>query len=342
MRNVERSEHDAGAEDPKTQAYYALTPDRVLDAVEVDGRRATGYVLSLNSLENRVYEVALEDETRVVAKFYRPGRWSEAALRAEHEYLAELVALEIPAVAPLTLAGDTLRAVDVGGAKIWCAVFPKVRGRATDEPDDQQLEILGRLLARLHDVGAAHGTDVRERLDVAHYGRASVERSAAVLPASSRASYLDAARRLLDLIEPLYERLAPDRTHVRIHADCHAGNLLWDKSGPFFLDFDDFTLGPPVQDAWLLVPGRDSESVSRRDVMLDAYEELRPFDRRTLALVEPLRALRIIRYAGWVAARWDDPAFQRAFPDFLGDAYWQRETAGLRELTELIRSTSAT
>ncbi|MEO6951891.1 MAG: serine/threonine protein kinase [Polyangia bacterium] len=323
--------------DPTTQAYYALTPDRVLDAVEVDGRRATGYVLSLNSLENRVYEVALEDDTRVVAKFYRPGRWSEAALRAEHEYLAELVALEIPAVAPLVLAGDTLRAIDVGGAKIWCAVFPKVRGRATDEPDDQQLEILGRLLARLHEVGAVHGTTVRQRLDVAHYGRASLEHSAAVMPAASRPAYLDTARRLLDVIAPLYERLAPDATHLRIHADCHAGNLLWDRSGPFFLDFDDFTLGPPVQDVWLLVPGRDIESVQRRDVMLDAYEELRPFDRRTLALIEPLRALRILRYSGWIAARHDDPAFQRAFPDFLDDAYWQRETATLRELIEEIR-----
>ena len=331
-------EHDASPLDPTTQAYYALTPDRVLDAVEADGRRATGYVLSLSSLENRVYEVALEDETRVVAKFYRPGRWSEAALRAEHEYLAELVALEIPAVAPLVVGDDTLRAVDVGGgAQIWCAVFPKVRGRATDEPDDRQLEILGRLLARLHEVGAAHGTSLRDRLDVQHYGWNSVERSAAVMPASSRAAYVDTARRLLELVAPVYDELAPDAGHVRIHADCHAGNLLWDGSGPFFLDFDDFTLGPPVQDLWLLVPGRDLDSVQRRDVMVDAYEELRPFDRRTLALVEPLRALRILRYAGWIAARHDDPAFRRAFPDFLDEAYWQRETAVLRELVEVIR-----
>ena len=338
---VNREERDeAAVPDPTTQAYYALTPDRVLDAVETDGRRATGYVLSLSSLENRVYEVALEDDTRVVAKFYRPGRWSEAALRAEHEYLAELVALEIPAVAPLVIEGDTLRAVDVGGgAEIWCAVFPKVRGRATDEPDDQQLEILGRLLARLHEVGASHGTTVRHRLDVQSYGWDSVERSAAVLPASSRAGYVDTARRLLELVAPLYERLAPSAAHLRIHADCHAGNLLWDRAGPFFLDFDDFTLGPPVQDVWLLVPGRDVDSVQRRDIMVDAYEELRPFDRRTLALVEPLRALRILRYAGWVAARYDDPAFRRAFPDFLDDAYWQRETASLRELIDVIRAT---
>jgi Ser/Thr protein kinase RdoA (MazF antagonist) len=322
------------------RAFYALTPDIILAAVESAdprGRRATGYALSLHSLENRVYEVELEDGARLVAKFYRPGRWSEAAIQNEHAFLRELVEAEVPAVAPLG-EGETLFSLVHEGVTIRYALFDKVRGRPTDEPDAERLAILGRLIARLHTVGAARSTDERGRLDPLHYGRRSV---AALLdgehvPLACTTAYRDAALRLLDRIEPIFARLAPPEAHHRLHADCHHGNLLWDARGPFFLDFDDFTLGPAVQDLWLIAPGRDEEALRQRDALVDAYEALRPFDRRTLALVEPLRALRVLRYAAWIAARYDDPAFPRAFPDFRDEAFWRREAAALLELVSLI------
>ena len=322
------------------RAFYALTPDKILSAVEAaepGGRRATGYALSLHSLENRVYEVELEDGARVVAKFYRPARWSEAAIRQEHAFLRELVEAEVPAVAPLAARGETLFALPVeDAAPIRYALFDKVRGRATEEPDDERLAILGRLVARLHAVGAAGDADQRGRLDPPGYGRRSV---AALLDGghvheASARRYAEVAGRLLDRVERAFSTLAPPPQ--RIHADCHHGNLLWDGGGPFFLDFDDFTLGPPVQDLWLIAPGRDDDARRQREVLVEAYESMRPFDRRTLALVEPLRALRILRYAAWIAARYDDPAFTRAFPDFHDEVFWRRELAVLEELVGLV------
>jgi len=321
------------------QAFYALTPDKILDAVEVGGRRATGYALQLSSYENRVYEVELEDGARLVAKFYRPGRWSEAALREEHTFLAELVEAEVPAIAPLAVEGEPLRGVVVeGGHAIWCALFDKVRGRATEEPDDERLEILGRLLARLHNVGAERPATERARLDPYTYGTRSIELliERELVPQAVRGAHRDAALRLVDQIAPIYERLAPATAQLRVHADCHHGNLLWDQRGPFFLDFDDFTMGPAVQDLWLVAPGRDAEARGQRAVMVEAYETLRAFDHRSLALIEPLRALRLLRYAGWIGARYDDPSFQRAFPDFLEESFWRREVAVLAEQSEVI------
>jgi Ser/Thr protein kinase RdoA (MazF antagonist) len=311
------------------RSFYALTPDKILSAVERGGRRATGYALSLNSLENRVYELELEDGARIVGKFYRPGRWSEEAIRAEHQFLRELVEAEIPAVAPIVIDGETLFTLPDG---IRYALFDKVRGRPTEEPDDERLLMLGRLIGRLHGVGAVTTTSDRARLDPQHYGRnsvASLVDGGHVHPQVTRL-YADAASRLLDGIEPIFERLTTT-TH-RIHADCHHGNLLWDATGPFFLDFDDFTLGPPVQDLWLVAPGRDDEARQQRLLLAEGYAEMRAFDQRSLELVEPLRALRILRYAAWIAARWDDPAFQRAFPDFKDEAFWRREVNVLEDL----------
>ncbi len=332
-------------DEEEVRDFYALGPERILAAVEstseADGtpRRTTGRVMSLDSLENRVYDIELADEdgdptVHVVAKFYRPGRWTEAAIRAEHAFLAELLAVEIPAVAPLVLdaSGATLHALS-GADPIYFTLFPKVRGRATHEPDDEKLEILGRLIARLHNVGATHPVEGRARLDPATYGWRSLETIEAqgVIPGNLGAAYRDAVHRLLDAIEPAYARLAPPAQHLRIHADCHHGNLLWDAGGPFFLDFDDFTMGPAVQDLWLVAPGRDDDARQRRALLAEAYGEMRPFDLRTLELVEALRALRILRYAGWIAGRYEDPSFRRAFPDFHDDAFWRREVATLTE-----------
>jgi Ser/Thr protein kinase RdoA (MazF antagonist) len=318
------------------EQFFALTPDRILDAVEFGGRRATGYALALNSLENRVYEVELEDETRIVAKFYRPGRWSKQAILDEHTFLAELHDAEVPVVPPLARDdGGTLGELPVEGGVIYFAVFPKARGRAPEELDDDSLLQLGRLIARLHTVGAAHAAPARLRLDPESYGSASLrvllgaddDPLGGFVPPELRARFAAAGRGIVDACA----RAWPARGDIRIHGDCHLGNLLAGTSGFFFLDFDDFCHGPPVQDLWLLAPGRDDDADRQRSLLVDGYQQMRDFDRTSLRLVEPLRALRILRYAAWIAQRWRDPAFQRAFPDWDDQRSWQRELGELEQ-----------
>jgi Ser/Thr protein kinase RdoA (MazF antagonist) len=323
---------------PIDEAFFSLTPERVLASVEVGGRRATGYAFALNSLENRVYDVELEDGTRLVTKFYRPGRWSKDAILEEHAFLRELEEAEVPVVPPMDLGdGTTLRAVaEEEGRAIYCAAFARVRGRASEELDVEQAERLGRLIARLHLVGERRPAPARLTLDPATYGTRSIETLEAgpYVPDELRGRFFGAARELVALCEPAFAGLEL----VRLHGDCHHGNLLWDASGPFFLDFDDFLSGPPVQDLWLLAPGRDAEAIGTRAIMAEAYQSIRRFDTRTLRLVEPLRALRILRYAAWIAQRYADPAFQRAFADFGEIPYWQRELASLTEQLEHVRA----
>ena len=335
------------------EQFFALTPDAMLDAVEPAlGVRATGRCMQLNSLENRVYEIELEDERSVVAKFYRPGRWSRAAILDEHRFLAELVENEVPAVAPLALAGGGSIA-ELGG-RILFALFPKVRGRGRVELDDLQLAIAGRLLGRLHNIGARGEAPARRRLTVEEFVHAplaalgllssgSEPRAAGsglgldgdapgIIPPAQAPRYRALARAIAERAAPLLAR-APQ---IRLHGDCHLGNVLWNESGPFFLDFDDMLVGPPVQDVWLVVRGRGEEADREREVLLAGYEQMRAFDRAELRLIEPLRALRMIHYAGWIARRWDDPSFPRAFPDFGTPRYWAEETQALDEQLGLI------
>lgn len=325
------------------EQFFALTPDRILDAVELVQRepkiRATGYALALNSLENRVYECELEDGARLVAKFYRPGRWPRAAILDEHRFLAELHEAEVPVVAPLPLdaAGNTLGDLPVdgvpGGGAIHFAVFEKVRGRAPEDLTDEQLKQLGRLIARLHNIGDAHPAPARPRLDPEYYGAHSLRTLVGAdvmsswVPPELRARFSTAAQAIIDACARRWGELEM----IRIHGDCHPANLLWGTHGPFFLDFDDFLHGPPVQDIWLLAPGRDDDADRQRALIVDGYETMRRFDRRSLAFVEPLRALRILRYAAWIATRWRDPAFPRAFPDWEDHRSWHREVGELEE-----------
>jgi Ser/Thr protein kinase RdoA (MazF antagonist) len=317
-------------------SFFALTPERVLESVEVGGRRATGNAHALNSLENRVYEVELEDESRLVAKFYRPGRWSREAILAEHTFLSELAQSEVPVVPPLDLGdGSTLRESEVDGGALWYAVFPKVRGRVPEELFDPQIEQLGRLLARLHNTGVARKEAARPVLRPETYGTQSIETllGGDWIPAELRTRFADVARAIVDGCHKVWR----DTEEIRIHGDCHLGNLLFGITAanplgsPFFLDFDDFLHGPPVQDLWLIAPGRDEEAIRQRNLLADAYDSMRAFDYGSLRLVEPLRALRILRYAAWIAMRWADPAFQRTFPQFTEYAYWQREVQTLEE-----------
>ena len=312
------------------QDFFSLTPDALLDAVEAalgGGARATGRTYTLNSLENRVYDLELEEGRRVVAKFYRPGRWSRAAILQEHALLAELVEAEVPVVAPLPLtSGSTLMALPSG---ILFAVFPRVVGRCLQELDEPQLLQIGRLLGRLHNVAAAQPAAERPLLTPRTYG----EPALAALLASGfidehiKPNYERTARALLAAAEPLWNGVAQHR----LHGDCHLGNLLWQDSRPFFLDFDDLVTGPAVQDVWMVVRGRDDDAVRQRELLLTGYQQMRDFDRRTLHLIEPLRGLRLIHYASWVARRFTDPIFPRTFPQFPTSAHWASELQALQE-----------
>ncbi len=333
-----------------SESFQTLTPERVLDAVERLGQRCTGRFLVLNSYENRVYQIELEPQGEdlrgevVVAKFYRPGRWSQAALEAEHAFLDELAADEVPAVCPLPLSasppGGAGGAVGAGEGRtlgetdgLYFALFPKVLGRAPEEPDDALLRRLGRLLARLHTVGARRPAPDRLVLTPETYGRKNladlVENDH--LPPEVQAQYISSVEALLSRIEPLFI----DVPLHRIHGDCHAGNLLHDRHGDkdaiHLLDFDDFLTGPAVQDIFMLVPSADAEGRRQRGVLLSGYTELRDFDPAWLRLVEPLRALRYIHYSAWIARRMTDPFFQRTFPQFGSIVYWQHQVTDLRE-----------
>ncbi len=315
----------------ESEFFFRLTPDPVLDAVEAGGFRTTGHCSALNSLENRVYDVRLEDGSHVVAKFYRPARWSREAILEEHRLLADLREAEIPVCSPLAFAdGETLHRVE----GIWYAVWPRTGGRAPDELSDEQVAILGRLLARIHNTGALHDAPARRRLTSETFVREPLELLRERLPPSCSARYLRAAERVAALYD---ERSVGVPVH-RIHGDCHVGNLLRGDEGFFFLDFDDFVVGPAVQDVWMLVPGRDAEGARQRALLVEAYRQFRDFDPRWLRLAEPLRAMRFIHYAAWIARRWSDPAFPPTFPHFGTEDYWETETRDLEEQLRRIES----
>ena len=309
--------------------FYALTPDRVLEAVEIGGLRCTGRCMPLRAFENRVYEVELEDERRLVVKFYRPGRWSRETILDEHAFLRELAEAELPAVAPLDLGtGTTLPEID----GISYAAFPRVRGRTLQEGDDELLRQIGRLIGRMHAVGAARDAPHRLRLTADAYARGPLEVILAgkfiAEPLAGR--YRDLVLRIADAVEPALGRA---RTQ-RLHGDLHWGNVLWAADGPILVDFDDCLVGPPVQDLWLLARGDAAEAEKAREQLIQGYEVFREFDRATLALCEPLRALRIIHMSGWIARRWDDPSFPAAFPAFRTDNYWMTEYEALFNIAE--------
>jgi Ser/Thr protein kinase RdoA (MazF antagonist) len=315
--------------DDSRAGFYSLTPDRVLDAVEVGGLRCTGRCLPLRAFENRVYEVELEDERRLVVKFYRPGRWSRATILDEHAFLADLADAELAVVPPLDLGtGTTLAEID----GILYAAFPRVRGRTLDELDDERLRQIGRLIGRMHAVGAARDAPDRPRLTVERYIHESLDvlGSGSVIPGALAGRYVDVARRIGDSAAALLDGA---RTQ-RIHGDLHWGNVIWASDGPILLDFDDCLVGPPVQDLWLLSRGHSEEARHGREQLLQGYELFREFDRATLALCEPLRALRIVYVSAWIARRWEDPSFRTGFPTFQTDAYWAAEYEQLYTIFE--------
>jgi len=308
--------------------YASLTPDLVLDAVSACGLWPDGRLLALNSYENRVWQVGLEDAAPVIAKFYRPGRWSEAAIVEEHAFTQELAEAELPVVAPLAFGGQTL--LHHGGFRY--ALTPRRGGRAPELEATDQLQWLGRLIARLHLVGARAPFLHRGRLDrdtMVQQPMHSVLASS-LLPAALQTNYRAAATRLDAAIAARLDAVGPVR-QLRLHGDCHPGNLLWTDAGPHFVDFDDARSGPAVQDLWMLAS--DERAM---DAVLEGYRQFRPFDHAELALVPALRAMRQLHYAGWIAARWPDPAFPAAFPFAAESRWWEQHVADLHELADAL------
>ena len=327
--------------------FFQLTPERVREAVEAGGCEPTGHWQVLNSLENRVYDLRIassaagaedsegdpesqqQEEQHVIVKFYRPGRWSIDQIREEHEFLRELRANDVPVCDPLDFpGGGTIRETE----GIYFAIWPRTGGRPCDELNFEHAAELGRLVARIHNVGAAQPATHRLELNVeryAHQPLAYLEEHD-WLPEHLRERYRAAAATTIEY----YTALAQDVPMIRIHGDCHAANLLQAGQGWFFLDFDDFLTGPAVQDLWMLIPARDPHSLQLRETFLEEYRRFRDFEDHWLRLIEPLRALRFIHYAAWVARRWEDPAFPSALPHFGTNEYWENETRDLEEQVE--------
>ena len=313
--------------------FSGLTPDLVLDALDSVGLSGDGRMLALGSYENRVYQVALADADSLVAKFYRPNRWTDAQILEEHAFASELAQEEIPVVAPLPLAGGrTLHAF----AGYRFAVYPKCGGRAPELEDRATREWLGRFIGRIHAVGARAPFRARPRLDVESFGEEPRRWLLAhgFVPADLAEAYARIAELAIAGVRRAFAQ-AGDVRCLRLHGDCHVGNVLWiaagPHSGPHFVDFDDSRTGPAVHDLWMLLSGDHAEMTSQLADVLAGYEDFRDFDRRELVLVEALRTLRLIHYAAWLARRWDDPAFPAAFPWFNTQRYWQDRILELRE-----------
>ena len=308
--------------------YESLTPDTVLDAVEVQGYQPTGSLLALNSYENRVYQIGEESEGFLVGKFYRPERWSSEQILEEHEFALALAALEIPVVAPLP-GSDNRTLHTFAGFRY--ALFPRRGGRSPElfDPDTQYR--LGQFLGRIHALGAAKPFAHRPELTPENFGDASLAylMEHAFLPAEYERQYRDLADQLLTTLKAQFASVR--YTPIRLHGDFHPGNILWTDSGAHLVDLDDCRMGPAVQDLWMLLSGEPAEMVKLLSEILEGYEEFFDFDRRQLALIEPLRTLRLLHYSAWLARRWQDPAFPMAFPWFNTVKYWEEQILTLRE-----------
>jgi Ser/Thr protein kinase RdoA (MazF antagonist) len=308
--------------------YADLSPDLILDAVESIGLPTDGHLLALNSYENRVYQVGLDEAEPVIAKFYRPGRWSDEAILEEHRFTLELADREIPAVAPFETGGHTLHR----HRDHRFSLTPRRGGRTPELEDPHVLEWIGRLIGRIHSLGAVEPFRHRPTLDIASFGTGPRDflLSGDWIPKDLLPAYSSVADQALIGVAACFER-AGDYASIRLHGDCHRGNLLWTDSGPHFVDFDDARMGPAVQDLWMLLSGDREDQGRQLADLLAGYEDFQEFDYRELHLIEALRTLRQIHYAAWLARRWEDPAFPAAFPWFGSAHYWQDHILALRE-----------
>lgn len=308
--------------------YEGLTPDTVLDALEAVGLRGDGRLLALNSYENRVYQASLEDGSTVVAKFYRPRRWSDAQIEEEHRFALDLAEREVPVVAPMALADSTLHRF----ADFRFAVYPRRGGRTPEIESERVLEWIGRFLGRLHAVGAIERFEERPTLDIESYGAEPRQwlGASGLVPQDLEEAWSTIADLALAGARARFQQAGAVRS-IRLHGDCHVGNILWTDAGPHFVDLDDARMGPAVQDLWMLLPADRGDAAISLRALLAGYEQFHDFERMELSLIEALRTLRLLHYSAWIARRWDDPAFPAAFPWFGTQRYWQDRILELRE-----------
>lgn len=306
--------------------FASLSPDLVLNAVESTGLLCDARILPLNSYENRVYQVGIEEQSPLIAKFYRPQRWSNQQILEEHSFTEQLAECDVPVVCPLHLNGQSL--FEYQGFRF--ALFPRQGGYAPEPGNLDQLYRLGQLLGRLHAVGASHKFSHRRTLTVEHYGIEARQQilASGFIPEKLKASWSKTSATLLEKIQAIISK-RPYHA-IRIHGDCHPGNLLYRDQAFFIVDFDDSKTGPAVQDLWMLLAGSYEERCQQANELLEGYQEFYDFDYSQLHLIESLRALRMLNYCAWLAQRWDDPAFPKHFPWFTSESYWHDELNALQ------------
>lgn len=330
--NVMDDSSAAAPTEPIRHAYDVLGPDQVLDAVEAMGMATSARVFALNSYENRVYQIGLDDGSFVIAKFYRPERWSDAQILEEHAFTAELEALEIPVVPPLVINDQTLHSFEVQGQNFRFALFPRLAGRAPELDNLDNLQVMGRFLGRVHCVGSQSEFTHRIALSVDQWAVKSSQflLENRFIPSTLVSAYASLSNDLIQRINNIFNTLG-DVNSLRLHGDCHPGNVLWRDDQPWFVDFDDAVNGPAIQDLWMMLSGERDQRQAQLLEIIEAYEEFYEFDARELQLIEPLRTLRIMHHSAWLARRWTDPAFPLSFPWFNTERYWAEHILELRE-----------
>ncbi|HZE92351.1 MAG TPA: serine/threonine protein kinase [Rhizobacter sp.] len=334
---------------PSDTPFAGLTPEAVLDALDSVGLRGDGRLIQLNSYENRVFQVFLEDERVVVAKFYRPNRWTDAQILEEHGFATELEAHEIPVVAPwplcpedATFAATTLASFQIADSRYRFSVSPRKSGRAPELEDMGTLAWLGRFIGRLHAVGAQASFKHRLTLDVPTYGAGPRDwlLSSGVIPIDAQPQWQQIVDQALGEVQRCFDA-AGDYPRIRLHGDCHTGNVLWTQAGPHFVDLDDALTGPAMQDLWMLLSGDRAAMQQQLNALLSGYEDFMDFDWRQVRLIEALRTLRMIHYSAWIGRRWNDPAFPLAFPWFGGRSYWDEQATRLLEQVDTMQQQPA-
>ena len=312
-----------------------LTPQAVLDALDAVGLRGDGRMLQLNSYENRVFQVFLEDGRSMVSKFYRPLRWSDGQILEEHGFALELANAEVPVVAPVVLGdGNTLAHVQIDGHAFRHAAYPIRSGHGPELDDPDTLRWLGRFIGRLHAVGAQRPFSLRRPLSAHTFGHDARDKLLRLksIQEPQLSAWLSACNAALALIDAAFAAVQP--ATLRLHGDCHPGNILWQPEGPHVVDLDDACMGPAIQDLWMLLSGTRDAMTQQLRTLIAGYRQFMPFDLRELGLIEPLRTLRMIHHSAWLAERWSDPAFPVAFPWFGTAGYWSEQASQLREQVE--------
>jgi len=314
--------------------YANLEPDLILKAVESIGFHCTGSLFPLNSYENRVYQIGIENAEPLIVKFYRPCRWTNEAIIEEHQFALELVGYDIPVIAPLaTVSGDTLHTYQA----FRFAIFPRKGGRALELDNLEQLEWMGRFIGRLHAIGACQPFQHRINLNTQSYGHEPYHflLEHHFIPDELKQNFCDITETVLQKIEQRFAQIDPV-TYIRLHGDCHAGNVLWNSLGPQIVDLDDCLMAPAIQDIWMLLSGSKQDRELQLNYILRGYQEFHDFNFKELQLIEAMRSLRMIHYSSWLAKRWEDPAFPLNFPWFNTPRYWQNQLQHLRDQSYLL------